>query len=314
LQSLIKGIDLEKNNLNEVWQTLPIPEYPEPHPARQADLSATDRFKLTAASVRGRSHKHDGTNRDDYYSYRVHNRFTAVAVCDGAGSKPLSRIGAKIAAKAAIRESDAFNEMLTAEFLAALACEVDSDEFKTAISTIAAKVREIVAASFDAVCRGVKKRNEKDPESFSDDINDYSSTLLYALTIPLFSDTLVISLTVGDGNIGALTDEGIRVLGASRQGEYSGETDFLESENILTEESLKARTRIIRESVKAVVLMTDGVADDYFPFESGFVRLWEDIQPLLSGDGSDKLADFLDTYFVRGSFDDRTLVAVEIIR
>ncbi|MDR0944274.1 MAG: protein phosphatase 2C domain-containing protein [Ruminococcus sp.] len=314
MQFLIKGIDLENNNLNEVWQTLPIPEYPEPHPARQADLSANDRFKLTAASVRGRSHKHDGTNRDDYYSYRVHNRFTAVAVCDGAGSKPLSRIGAKIAAKAAIRESDAFSELLTEELLTALACEVDSDEFKTAISAVAAKVRDIFAVSYDAVCRGVKKRYEKDPESFSENIDDYSSTLLYAIIIPLFSDTLVISLTVGDGNIGALTDGGIRILGATRQGEYSGETDFLESENVLSEESLKSRTRIIRENVKAVVLLTDGVADDYFPFETGFARLWEDISPILSGNGSDRLADFLDTYFVRGSFDDRTLIAVEIIR
>jgi serine/threonine protein phosphatase PrpC len=305
---------LENNNLNEVWQTLPIPEHPEPHPARQADLSANDRFKLTAASVRGRSHKHDGTNRDDYYSYRLHDRFAAVAVCDGAGSKPLSRIGAKIACKAAIRESDAFSDMLTGETLSSLAADTSSDEFKTAIGAVAAKVRDIFNVSFENVCRGVKKRHEKDPESFSEDINDYSSTLLYALIIPLFSDTLVISITVGDGNIGALTDDGIRVLGASRQGEYSGETDFLESDNILTEESLKARTRIIREKVKAVVLATDGVADDYFPFEQGLARLWEDISPLLSGNGSENLADFLDTYFVRGSFDDRTLVSVEIIR
>jgi hypothetical protein len=76
------------------------------------------------------------------------------------------------------------------------------------------------------------------------------------------------------------------------------------------------------------MLMTDGVADDYFPNDPGILRLYEDLMnqgiigPALNRheiagqeveqkiSAQEKLRKWLDSYYVKGSFDDRTLVVL----
>ena len=75
------------------------------------------------------------------------------------------------------------------------------------------------------------------------------------------------------------------------------------------------------------MVMTDGVADDYFPPDPELLRLYEDLKSngVLPGEqdateeagetnaasaADVKLLNWLDSYYVRGSFDDRTLVAL----
>jgi hypothetical protein len=76
------------------------------------------------------------------------------------------------------------------------------------------------------------------------------------------------------------------------------------------------------------MLVTDGVADDYFPEDPGMLRLYGDLvkegiigpavhshetggkrldQPVSA---QEKLRRWLDSYHVKGSFDDRTLVVL----
>jgi serine/threonine protein phosphatase PrpC len=289
----------------EIWQTLPVPEFPEPHPETAFDTAENGRLSITAASVRGRKHKHEGTNRDDFYAFSLEESYAAVCVCDGAGSKAFSRIGAKLAAKSAVSRN--FTKLITPEVIKTLSGDPSSNDFLTEVSALASKVRALTALAYKAVEDGAIKRNKDDPETFPRDISEYQSTFLYALIIPLETETLLITLTIGDGNIAAITkDGGLKILGVSRAGEYSGETEFLESEGVLAEKSLRARTRVIREKIDSVIIATDGVADDYFPAETEFLRLRDDIAEL----DAENLRDFLDSYYIRGSFDDRTVAVI----
>ncbi|MDR0986450.1 MAG: protein phosphatase 2C domain-containing protein [Ruminococcus sp.] len=294
------------DRLNEVWQTLPVPDLPEPHDESACDTAENARFKLTAASVRGRKHKHEGTNRDDFYAFSLKDNYLAVCVCDGAGSKAFSRIGAKLAAKSAVSRN--LERLLTPEVIKVLSGDPSSNDFLTEVSGLASKVRALTCLAYKAVEDGALGRNNDAPEVFPRDVSDYSSTFLYALIIPLGAETLLITLTIGDGNIAAVTPDGVKILGVFAAGEYSGETEFLQSDGILAEASLRARTRVIREKIDAIILATDGVADDYFPAEKEFTRLLSDIA---SFDG-EALRDFLDSYYIRGSFDDRTVALIRV--
>jgi serine/threonine protein phosphatase PrpC len=290
----------------EVWQTLPVPESPEPHPESDFVKVEKARYKVTAASVRGRKHKHEGTNRDDFYAIRTDENYIAVCLCDGAGSKRFSRIGAKLAAESAVSRN--FAKLFTPEFIENLSKEAESVEFLTEVSGLASKVRALTALAYKAVEDGAIKRNNEQPDVFPRDITDYESTFLYALIIPLKTETLLFTLTIGDGNIAAFSSDGVKLLGVTVSGEYSGETEFLESDGVLTEKSLRARTRVIREKIDAIILATDGVADDYFPADTEFIRLLSDISPF--EDNAEGLRDFLDNYYIRGSFDDRTVALI----
>jgi hypothetical protein len=64
-------------------------------------LSAPD-FELRAAAVRGVSHRHHGEPRQDAYAFDAGERWWAVAVADGVGSRPLSHIASHAAVSAAI--------------------------------------------------------------------------------------------------------------------------------------------------------------------------------------------------------------------
>jgi hypothetical protein len=85
---------------------------------------------------------------------------------------------------------------------------------------------------------------------------------------------------VGDGAIVAL-DAGdaarVTLLGKADSGAYSGETDFLTSAKVL--DAIERYERIFRHSgpLRALMVMTDGVADDYFPPNPALSRLYADL-------------------------------------
>jgi len=53
-------------------------------------------MELRAASARGRSHRYEGTVRQDAYAYRSDGRFVVLAVTDGVSDGPLSHVAANI--------------------------------------------------------------------------------------------------------------------------------------------------------------------------------------------------------------------------
>ena len=99
--------------------------------------------------------------------------------------------------------------------------------------------------------------------------------------IPLENgESFVISVTVGDGNIAAVNAEGnfssaLKLLGGADKGGFSGETEFLDKTK--TNEKLYADTKIMRGKITSLMMMTDGVADDYYPNSPNLLALYLDL-------------------------------------
>ena len=86
-----------------LWKYLPIPtDEPEPAPEYLQCDTTLPGGRVIAARVRGKKHKHEGTNCDDWFEIANVDDVTFIAVSDGAGSKKFSRIGARESCKASV--------------------------------------------------------------------------------------------------------------------------------------------------------------------------------------------------------------------
>lgn len=294
-------IDTEKLSDRDVtihtaamWKYNPVPENPEPYPEYLCGGGSEGCFGVIGASVRGKKHKHDGSNRDDAFEYAFLDGAVIAAVADGAGSKPFSRIGAKAACEAAINY---VNGRLAAikrnipDYREKLGKPIESAEFGGVCSEIAGMLRDSCAEAFAAVEAAFEKR--RDIPEFEEaigrkpDIKDFSSTLLAAAVIPVDTENgreyLTAAIQLGDGMIAAFDDNAdfgsaLIVLGGADSGSFAGETEFLTSEQARSADSLMNRTKIRRGRMTSLMLMTDGVADDYYPNNPQLLRLALDLK------------------------------------
>lgn len=269
-----------------LWKYAPIPESPEPYPEYRTSYKDDNGTMITAARVRGKKHKHEGTNCDDWYEFDTVGSWTVCVVSDGAGSKRLSRIGARVSSEAAcayIKEQlSALDRSQTEN---SLSMPFDKAEFTAVCSKLAEIMRSGFSAAYSAV-EGAYLIRSEDEKFTADlgrkcDIKDLSATLLAAAVIPLKNgETFVISVAVGDGMVAAVNADGdftsaLKLLGNTDKGGFSGETEFLDGTK--TAEKLYSNTKIMRGKVSAVMMMTDGVADDYYPNSPELLRLYLDL-------------------------------------
>lgn len=355
--------------------------------------------EIIGARVRGKKHKHEGTNCDDYFETAVTDDCVIAVVCDGAGSKRLSRIGSRVSSEtAAYFLKEKLTELFEQkpEIRSGLCAELNSTEFMASCGRIAPLLQEsarrAVAAQQSEITALSKDQKYISALGKPPVINDLYTTFLAAVIVPLVingkRETFMACIQIGDGCICAVnskanSEDCLRLMGEADSGAFSGETEFLSEKNIRPE-TLGAKTRISRGSSDTIFLMTDGVADDYFPAQPMMKRLFLDLslngilpmergnynapggedpapirfksvspsqqsvalqysKQLLSeksegavnalwdkrealfchsleafrmniGDTADeRLCTWLDNYNERGSFDDRTLVAVRIL-
>jgi len=244
------------------------------------------------ATVRGKKHKHDGTNCDDFYAFEIFDGTVIAAAADGAGSKLFSRIGAKAACDAVIKYVKARLSAIKRDnpnYLEILSMPLDNADFGAMCGQIAAMLRDSYAEAFAAVEAAFEKR--KDYPEFEEvagrkpELKDFSCTLLASVVIPVETvngrEYLTASIQLGDGMI-AVVDENnanpLILLGTADGGSFSGETEFLTSEQFRSPESLMSRTKIRRGKLTSLMLMTDGVADDYYPNNTQLLRLVLDLK------------------------------------
>jgi serine/threonine protein phosphatase PrpC len=267
-----------------MWRFLPVPESPEPFPEYLTKSEDSGSFRVLGASVRGKKHKYDGSNGDDRFEITSADKICIAAVADGAGSRRLSRIGAKASVEAVCEALKiSFETILkdTPAFYEILSGDMQSEQFTALTQKIAAVMRSAASTAFNAVVTAFEER--KDREEFgSPTLSDFASTLLMAAAIPADDgETLVISLTIGDGAVVVFTEDEkspLTVISVGDKGEFAGETEFLISENVRTDASLKNRTRLTRRKITAAALMTDGVSEDYFPYTPELLRLITDLK------------------------------------
>ena len=276
-----------------LWKYLPIPsDEPEAVPEY---INSTIRFpgsKIIGARVRGKKHKHEGTNCDDWYEVANYEQITFVAVSDGAGSKKFSRIGARESCKAAVGYLVSSFEKLFAdkpELKDDLSLPLSEPKCMEACGVLAGAVQQSVIKAHEAVEAAFYSR-KTNPEyekvlGRALQFKDLSGTLLITVIIPISESSkekLVISCQIGDGMIAVLDSEGeftksMKLMGVPDSGDFSGETDFLTSSQMKNLETLQHRTKIARTSIDTVMVMSDGVADDYFPNETEMRRLYFDL-------------------------------------
>jgi hypothetical protein len=278
------------------WEYHPLPQN-EPDTHSEFDFKAQETpeiLKLIGARVRGKMHKHNGTNCDDWFEFKISKNWTIIAVSDGAGSKKLSRLGAKVSCQAAVQYLSEILKNCTIrqrETTEVLSNDLqrksdwsfvgqDFNEVQTALHIAVQKAYEAVKAKADE-CYNIADYyialNHKRPE-----IKDFSATLLLAvhtlIKVAEESYSLVWSCQVGDGAIAAISQEGnLKLLGKADSGEHGGETEFLTSENKIKRENLIQNTFVFPGKLKALMVMTDGVADDYFPLEPRILELYGDL-------------------------------------
>lgn len=276
-----------------LWKYKPIPVgEPDPAPEYLQEFTALPGSVITAARVRGKKHKHEGSNCDDWYETANLGTITFLAVSDGAGSKRFSRIGARESCKAAVGYLvRSCEELLTQTpgILEDLKLELSDPKCMDACRAMATLTQQAVVKAYDAVEAAYYSRSTD--RAYSDVLGrsltfkDFSGTLLLTVIVPIREETkehLIITCQIGDGMTCVLNSEApfassLRLMGVPDGGEYSGETDFLTSPQMKTIEALQKRTKLYRGTVDTVLSMTDGVADDYFPNETEMRRLYCDL-------------------------------------
>lgn len=276
-----------------LWKYLPIPlSEPEPAPEYRYHNIEFSGSHIIAARVRGKKHKHEGSNCDDWYEVASFDKITCIAVSDGAGSKKFSRIGARESCRAAIGYlvralEQAFSEQK--ELKENIKLPLSDEKCIKAYTILAAVVQQAVEKAYEAVETAYYVR-VIDP-AYSAILNrglelkDLSGTLLLTILIPIEEKTkehVIISCQIGDGMIALFNTKGefsasLKLMGKPDSGDFSGETEFLTSFRAKDMESLKHRTKITRGIADTILVMSDGVADDYFPNETEMRRLYFDL-------------------------------------
>ena len=306
----------EKLSDNEVtthtaslWKYIPIPDdSPEKYPEFAYDNISDDSsgISVTAARVRGKKHKHEGTNCDDWYAFEISDGMVFAAVSDGAGSKIFSRIGAKTACTSAVEYmKNSFAEYLADNpgALDAAASDFSAAEFTGVCTDLAGIVRSAASHASEAVIEEAEKRRTdealiktagREPAAA-----DFSATLLLTAVIPVKNgENLVISVQIGDGMTAAVDsrapfETALSLMGNPDKGEFSGETDFITSPSAMRPESIMNHTRLRRSACTDILMMTDGVADDYFPNNPDILRLFLDLRAngIISGETGGIITD-----------------------
>lgn len=293
------GVKVIKDNeitkyTSELWKYIEVPQNePEPHSEYESISINLSESKIIASRVRGKKHKHEGTNCDDWFEIANIGEWSIIAVSDGAGSKKFSRIGAKVSCKCAVEYIvNGFNNILenNKEVYNWTSLPVADEKFVSICSTIANIIQEAIIEAYNSVKKAFEER--KDNEIFYNylgrklDIKDFSSTLLISVIIPVIADEkkehLIISCQIGDGtiaafNINAPYDNALKILSEPDNGSFAGETDFLTSEDMHKKETLMKRTKVARMNITEFMIMTDGVSDDYYPNNLELLRLYLDL-------------------------------------
>jgi serine/threonine protein phosphatase PrpC len=277
-----------------------------------------ERKDVVAASVRGRSHAHEGIFRDDDFGmdYDKTNHWYVLTVADGAGSAKASRKGSAIACETVVDVCTAQLELKHKEF-EHLIKEFNLDKTGPNRKKLGDALYAIVGSAVFKAWRNIEEEAVKSGRP----AKDFSTTLIVSICKKFTFGWFVGAFWVGDGGIGIYNQETrfLKVLGESDGGEFAGQTRFLTMPEITQPTELYRRLRFdIVDDFTALILMSDGITDPKFETDANLVRIekWDELWDDLSREvdftddnekSAEQLLKWLD-FWSPGNHDDRTIV------
>lgn len=243
------------------------------------------RWRVAAASVRGRSHKQSSRPCQDAHFWRIlPNDGLVAAVADGAGSATLGQIGAFIAASTAVTTLCTHLSPWPREYAGWEAC------------CIAAAERAQAAVNAEATARQVARRQ-------------LATTLILAAAT---ADQVAV-MQIGDGAVVVGDRDGnVISLTSPVHGEYANETTFL-----ITPDALNtAQVRVWPGKLASLAVFTDGLQRLALSMPSGapYTPFFKPLFRFVAAEHSAKKAHEQITAFLRServtdrTDDDLTLV------
>lgn len=290
----MEHISEQNTKISSLWKYLPLPDEPDRHEEWDSRKGVSpEGYRILGARVRGKKHKHEGTHCDDWFDFTTSGRWTIFALSDGAGSCKFSRVGARVSCEAVTRflaETLKDHTMDGCRLWNAepLSREEEQDPYaEESIHTVQTALYESMEYAYSKVVEAFEQR--RDLGEYRDllggrepTLYDFSSTLLVALHTSLMHEgelkSFVMACQIGDGMTALIDMEGnLKLLGIPDSGTFSGETDFLTSKEKISPANLVRKTVSHFGSMRALMTMSDGVSDDYFPHSPGVLRLFGDL-------------------------------------
>lgn len=310
-----------------LWKEIPTPRdteyFKEDSQMQYIKVKSSDgipRKDIVAASMRGRSHAHEGKPRDDHFllHYCERSEWYIIAVADGAGSAKYSREGSKIACEVSVANcKEALADSVEFENdIIYLSKNSDSPDTRKRIGD---KIYNIVGNAVLKAHNAIKKEAERKEGA---KMKDYATTLLLAICKRFEFGWAVASFWVGDGAMCIYDAEKhtVDMFGIPDEGEFAGQTRFLTMSEIFadsTEVYQRLRFKIYQDFT-ALMLMTDGVSDPKFETDANvqnpdkWAELWKDLADNgveLTDDNEKSQEQLLEwlNFWDRGNHDDRTI-------
>jgi len=245
-------------------------------------------WRVFAAAAIGKSHIDGGTPCQDAFAREVVGDTLVAAVCDGAGSQPLSHVGSEALSRVVVRELAA--RVAKGEALPGM----DAEAFHGVLSDIIASAREQLAS--EALEAGLL-------------LGCYAATLVGVVATG--SGGYLFHIGDGQGAAQPQLETEAEILSMPENGEYANETYFFSGD----EWREHLRITPIGLPIRTVALMSDGAAP--FAMTKGNTALYrpfiDPVEKYLAtaseADGCAALASTLEdprTYRITG--DDKTLL------
>lgn len=234
-------------------------------------------FKAIECATQGRSHIKTNTPCQDKTFALITDKFSAIALADGAGSAKYSHFGAEIATK--------------------FICKILEQNFMLILQDSNSAKADILNALLDEL--------QKEAHLRECVLKDLASTLL---CVGICND-IFIAFHLGDGLICALDSNEVRLISGAQNGEFANTTFFTTSQNAWQ----KAEIIIDKmDNINAFALMSDGVAPSFYNARNGqFVKALKGIlqKSLLVAQDKmqERLQHSLDNVLSKATFDDCSL-------
>jgi hypothetical protein len=304
-----------------LWKNTPSDpngEFAKPDTA--TEILADGPLAVLGASLRGRSHAHVGSFRDDdmAMAWFPASRWYSLTVADGAGSAKFSRQGSKVACDTVKQHLASYftNEQENPLTRLVAAHALASDD-----GAAAHAVRNELYQLFGSAALTARKAVDDQAAGCQATARDFHTTLITALLHPLADGRwFVAAFSVGDGAAAIVAVGDTCLLTTPDGGEFAGQTVFLTMrEALATGEAIMARIQMaIVPSFDALLLVTDGISDPRFDSEtsladpSAWHALWQEIRGSMAASDSREsaataLLDWMG-FHSPGHHDDRTLV------